>query len=147
MTAVMKEPVDYGAYYREAKAERDRARAQKEQEDREFATKLRADQARMDAEYAPKSEKAWEALSWRAKETPISDLRWEKIRHRASLPSMGPEMTTARAEAEAEAEAPVDQGIFGFGLLGSVRELVWEEIEKSEKKREAARILNRAEIF
>ena len=145
MTETMKEPVDYGAYYREAKAERDRAQAEKEREDREFFANLRAKQERERPRIKMEEEKVWEALSWRAKETPLSDLRWEKIRRRASLPSMGPEMTTARAEAEAE--APVDQGIFGFGLLGSVRELVWEEIEKSEKKREAARILNRAEIF
>jgi len=147
ITAVMQESVDYSSYYLKAKAKRDRAQVQKEREDREFFAKLRRDQARMDREYAPKAEKAWENLQWGTRKRPVSDTQWEEIKRRAGAPSMGLEMTTTRAEAEAEATAPIDQGILGLGLLGAVRKLVWEEIEKSEKKREAAKNLNRATIF
>ena len=135
MTAAMQQPVDYGAYYRKAKVERDRARAQKEREDREFAIKLRADQARMDAEYAPKLKRVQRNLQWWSDKRQISDLRWQKIQRRASKPCFGLEMTTARAEAEAEATAPVDQGILGLGILSTIRNRLAQITEQSERER------------
>lgn len=147
MAAVMQSPVDHLSYYLEAKAKRDRAQAEKEREDREFATKLRRDQARMDAEYAPKAEKAWENLQWGTRKRPVSDAQWGEIKRRAGVPSMGLEMTTARAEAEAEAVAPVDQGILGLGILSLARTRVEQLTRQHEKEMGRIRILTRPAIF
>jgi len=147
MTEAMQEPVDYSSYYLKAKAERDRKQREREASDRRFFAELRAKQERERPKIKMEEEKVWEALSWRAKEAPISDSKWEEIRRHAAKPSFGPEMTTARAEAEAEATSPVDRGIFGFGLLGVVRKQLWQLTEQSAKERERLRKLNRAAIF
>ena len=147
MTETMQQPTDYGMYYREKKAERDRIQREKEASDRKFFAELRAKQERERPKIKMEEEKVWEALSWRAKEMPLSDSRWEKIRRRATLPSFGPEMTTARAEAEAEAVAPVDQGILGLGILNSIINRLTQLTEQSAKERERLRKLNRPSIF
>jgi len=138
---------NYGADYRRNMAEAEKKRAEQERQDAAYWAKKDMERKAADIVYAAKAEKVWENLQTEAKKRPISDERWEGIKRRAGLPCMGEEMTYARAEAEAEATSPVDRGIFGLGILSSIRKLVLQELEQSEKRREAARILNRPAIF
>jgi hypothetical protein len=138
---------NFDANYRMKTAEAEKKRAEQERQDATYWTKKDVERKAADIVYAAKAERVWENLQTEAKKRPISDERWEGIKRRAGMPSMGEEMTYARAEAEAEATSPVDRGIFGLGILSSIRKLVLQEIEQSEKRREAARVLNRAAIF
>jgi hypothetical protein len=139
MTAVMQEPVDYSSYYLKAKAERDRIQREKEDSDRRFFAWLRTEQEMERPRIKREEERVWRALCWTPRKEPISSDAWERIRRRSSKPAMWPELTSsARIRVEQEAEAPVR-----LGLLGTIRDLFFEE----EKKREAARILNRPALF
>jgi hypothetical protein len=144
MTAVMQEPVDYSSYYLKAKAERDRKQRERDDSDRRFFAGLRAEQERNMPRIKREEERAWRAIYWMPRKGPISNDVWERIRCRSSKPAMWPELTySARIRVEQEAEAPVNEGILGLGLLGTIRDLFFEE----KKKREAARILNRPALF
>lgn len=147
MTATMQQPVNHAENFMKEKAKRDRAQAERERRDHEFAVKLRADQMKMDAEYGPRTEKAWEALQWQARERPVSDAQWKETQKRAGTPSMGLEMTDTRARAVAEATAPVDQGILGLGILSTIRNRLTQITEQSEREGERLRKLNRPSIF
>lgn len=132
--------------YEKKRAEEMERRREGARIDEEHWAKSKANVARMEREYAPLLKKVQKNMQWWPDEEPIPNSKWEEIQRGASEPSMGLEMTDTRARAVAEANRP-DQGIFGFGLLGAVRKLVGGEIEKSEEKREAARLLNRGALF